>query len=196
MFTESLKTNRGKALEEAFFFRMDQELIELLSRKLQRDEKIRSFAEATGIHDLKRLESLVDAGFEMPTLTAFIWVPLVFVAWADGNVDAVEKKTILDVLATKGFSENAACRIMDHEWLRNPPNADLWKIWEDFSAATLANLKAPSRNELIDEIVGLCYVVAHASGGFLGIGKVSPSETEVIDRVIDSLQACDGDVEA
>jgi hypothetical protein len=196
MFTESLKTNRGKALEEAFFFRMDQELIELLSRKLQRDEKIRSFAEATGIHDVKRLESLVDAGFEMPTLTAFIWVPLVFVAWADGNVDAMEKKTILDVLATKGFSENAACRIMDHEWVRNPPNADLWKIWEDFSAATLANLKAPSRNELIDEIVGLCYVVAHASGGFLGIGKVSPSETEVIDHVIESLQACDGDVEA
>lgn len=196
MFTESLKTNRGKALEEAFFFRMDQELIELLSRKLQRDEKIRSFAEATGIHDVKRLESLVDAGFEMPTLTAFIWVPLVFVAWADGNVDAMEKKTILDALATKGFSENAACRIMDHEWFRNPPNADLWKIWEDFSAATLANLKAPSRNELIDEIVGLCYVVAHASGGFLGIGKVSPSETEVIDRVIESLQACDGDVEA
>jgi hypothetical protein len=79
--------NRGKALEEAFFFRMDQELVELLGRKLQRDEKIKSFAEATGIQDVKRLESLVDAGFEMPTLTAFIWVPLVFVAWADGNAD-------------------------------------------------------------------------------------------------------------
>ena len=92
MFTESLKTNRGKALEEAFFFRMDQELIELLGRKLQRDEKIKSFAEATGIQDVKRLESLVDAGFEMPTLTAFIWVPLVFVAWADGNADAMEKR--------------------------------------------------------------------------------------------------------
>ena len=84
--------NRGKALEEAFFFRMDQELVELLGRKLQRDEKIKSFAEATGIQDVKRLESLVDAGFEMPTLPAFIWVPLVFVAWADGNADAMEKR--------------------------------------------------------------------------------------------------------
>jgi hypothetical protein len=196
MFTESRKTNRGKALEEAFFFRMNQELIELLGRKLQRDEKIKSFAEATGIQDVKRLESLVDAGFEMPTLTAFIWVPLVFVAWADGNTDALEKKAILDVLATKGFSQQTAARTLDHEWFRKPPSEDLWKIWEEFSTATLAKLKAASRNELIDEIVGLCYAVAHASGGFLGIGKVSPAETDVIDRVIESLHACDDDFEA
>lgn len=61
---------------------------------------------------MKRLESLVDAGFEMPTLTAFIWVPLVFVAWADGNADALEKKAILDVLATKGFAPQTAARTM------------------------------------------------------------------------------------
>ena len=52
---------------------------------------------------MKRLESLADAGFEMPNLTAFIWVPLVFVAWTNGNADALGKKVILEVLATKGF---------------------------------------------------------------------------------------------
>lgn len=97
---------------------MDQELVELLGRKLQRDEKIKSFAEVTGIQDVKRLESLVNAGFEMPTLTAFIWVPLVFVAWADGNANADGKKAILDVLATKGFFPQTAARTMDHERFR------------------------------------------------------------------------------
>lgn len=48
---------------------------------------------------MKRLESLADADFEMPTLAASIWVPLVFVAWADGNADALKKKGILEVLA-------------------------------------------------------------------------------------------------
>jgi hypothetical protein len=87
MLTEANRQSRGKALEEAFFFRMDQELIELLGKRMQRDEKMRSFANATGIQDKKRLASLIDAGFELSTLTAFIWVPLVFVAWADGHAD-------------------------------------------------------------------------------------------------------------
>ncbi len=102
MLTQSSKPTRGKALEEAFFYRMDQELIDLLSKRLQRDEKIRLFANATGIRDRKRLESLVDSGFELSTLTAFIWVPLVFVAWADGNADELEKKAICEVLTNRG----------------------------------------------------------------------------------------------
>ena len=53
MLTKSTRTSRGKALEEAFFYRMDQELIELLSKRLQRDGKIRLFANATGIRSRK-----------------------------------------------------------------------------------------------------------------------------------------------
>jgi hypothetical protein len=58
----------------------------------------------------------------------------------------------------------------------------------------MTSLNPLVRNELIDEIVGLCHVVAHASGGFLGIGKISPTETEVIDRVIGSLHRCSGPI--
>ncbi len=58
---------------------------------------------------------------------------------------------------------------------------------EDFAIATLEGLNPTSRAELIDEIIDLCDVVARASGGFLGIGKVSQSEAEVIDCVIRSL---------
>jgi len=68
---------------------------------------------------VKRLESLADAGFEMPNLTAFIWVPLVFVAWTNGNADALEKKGILEVLATKGFVPQIAARTMDREWFQS-----------------------------------------------------------------------------
>jgi len=190
MLTESKKPSRGKALEEAFFFRMDQELIQILGKELQRDEKMRSFAEATGIRDKKRLASLVDAGFELSTLTALIWVPLVFVAWADGNADALEKKAILEVLRSKGISEQTTSLMIAHEWFHQSPTEELWKTWEDFVVTTLARLNPQVRNELIDEIVGLCHVVAHASGGFLGIGKISPTETDVIDRVIGSVHRC------
>jgi hypothetical protein len=194
MLTEANRQSRGKALEEAFFFRMDQELIELLGKRMQRDEKMRSFANATGIQDKKRLASLIDAGFELSTLTAFIWVPLVFVAWADGHADQQERKAICDVLAGKGISPPTVAMMIDHDWFHHCPSEELWKTWEDFVAASMTSLNPLVRNELIDEIVGLCHVVAHASGGFLGIGKISPTETEVIDRVIGSLHRCSGPI--
>ncbi len=190
MLIESIRQNRGKALCEAFFFRMDQELIEVLGKRMQRDEKMRAFAEATGIRDKKRIACLVDAGFELSTLTAFIWVPLVFVAWADGHADDQERMAIREVLAAKGISPSTAAMMIDHDWFHRCPTEELWKTWEDFVHVTLDNLNPIVRNELIDEIVGLCHVVAHASGGFLGIGKISPTETEVIDRVIAALHRC------
>ncbi len=191
MLTKSNKTSRGKALEEAFFYRMDQELIELLSKRLQREEKIRLFANSTGIRDRQGLESLVDSGFELSTLTAFIWVPLIFVAWADGNADEFEKKSFFDVLTSKGIASETASMMVAHAWFRQSPKEELWKLWEDFTATTMSSLNPVIRNELIDEIVGLCHVVAHSSGGLLGLGKISPSESKVIDRVIESLHRSD-----
>ncbi len=190
MITRPSKRTRGEALQEAFFYKMDQELIELLGRQLQREEKLRSFAQATGIRDEKRLKMLIDSGFELPTLTAFMWVPLVFVAWADGRADELEKKSIIDILISKGISRQTAEMMIHHEWFRKSPTDELWQIWEEFTASTLISLSPSVRNELIDEIVGLCHVVAHASGGFLGIGKVSPTETVVIDRIVESLHRC------
>lgn len=187
MLTELDKQIRGKALEEAFFFRMDQELIAALGSKLIREEKLKAFENATGIRDKKRLESLLNAGFELSTITAFIWVPLVFVAWADGNLDELEKNAVLNVLSGKGISKQTALMMIQHDWFRRSPNDDLWKTWEDFAKASMESLNPTLRHELIDEIVGLCHVVAHASGGFLGVGNISPTETEVIDRVIASL---------
>lgn len=163
----------------------------MLSKSLQRDEKIRLFANVTGIRDRNRLASLVDSGFELSPMTAFIWVPLVFVAWADGNADDLEKNAIFDVLTNKGISQETASMMIAHEWFRQSPNEDLWRTWEEFAATTLASLAPAIRNELIDEIVGLCHVVAHASGGFLGVGTISETEANIIDRVIRALQKWD-----
>ncbi len=190
MIPRPSKRTRGEALQEAFFYKMDQELIELLGRQLQREEKLRSFAQATGIRDENRLKMLIDSGFEVPTLTAFMWVPLVFVAWADGRADELEKKSIIDILISKGISRQTAEMMIHHEWFCKSPTDELWQIWEEFTASTLVSLSPSVRNELIDEIVGLCHVVAHASGGFLGIGTVSQAETVVIDRIVESLHRC------
>lgn len=102
MLTEAQKQSRGHTLTEAFFFRMDQELIESLRIKLSREEKINAFQTVIGLRNPKVVEGLIDAGFDLSTATAFIWAPVVFVAWADGKADPLEKKTILEALPNKG----------------------------------------------------------------------------------------------
>jgi tellurite resistance protein len=192
MLTQSAQPTRGKVVEEAFFYKVDRELIELLSERLQREEKIRLLANATGIRDQRRLELLADSGFELSTLH-FIWVPLILVAWADGNAEKIEKQAIADILGSKGISQETISRVIAHDWFRKKPTEELWEIWAEFSAAASASLNRSIYNELIDEIVRLCRLVADASGGFMGLGKISTTETQAIDRVIRTLQQTDAD---
>jgi hypothetical protein len=192
MLTQSSQPTRGKVLEEAFFHRADRELSELLRKRLQREEKIRLIANATGIREQKYLELLADSGFELSTLH-FVWVPLILVAWADGNAEKLEKEAIADILASKGISKATISRVIAHDWFCKKPTEELWEIWAEFSAATSARLSPSIYNELFDEVVRLCRLVADASGGFMGLGKISVTETQAIDRVIRTLQQTDGD---
>jgi tellurite resistance protein len=192
MLPQSTQPTRGKVLEEAFFYQVDRELSEVLSKRVQREEKIRLFTNATGIRDQKHLERLADSGFELSTLH-FVWVPLILVAWADGNAAKLEKKAIADILESKGISRETISRVIAHEWFCKKPTEELWEIWAEFSAATSASLNPSIYNELIDDIVRLCRLVADASGGFMGLGKISATETQAIDRVIRTLEQNDAD---
>ncbi len=184
---EPMRCNRGQALAEAFFFRMDQELIAILSSRMKRDETIQLMADATGMQDRDKVEQLLEAGFDLSTLTAFLWAPLVFVAWSDGKADNLEREAILESLTAKGIPWNTANLLLAHRWFKQDPTEDLWPIWTQFAERYMASLSQESRSDLIDEIVDRCYVVARASGGFLGVGKVSPAETEMIDRILRAL---------
>lgn len=177
----------GKTLEEAFFFKMDQELIAELQRKLALDEKLAAFQRATGIRNQRHLMALVDAGFEVSTLTAFTWVPLVFVAWADGTLDPKEREAIQQTMVQKGVSPETTEMMIQHDWFRNQPDEELWDIWRQFIREALDRQPTSLRNELMDEIVTLCHVVANASGGVAGIGAISEKEWKVVDRVAECL---------
>jgi hypothetical protein len=192
MLTHSAQPTRGKVLEEAFFYKVDRELIEMLSKRLQREEKIRLLANATGIGEQKHFKTLADSGCELSTLHS-LWVPLIFVAWADGNAEKMEKEAIVGILVSKGISQETMSRVIAHDWFRKKPPDELWEIWAQFSAATSASLTSSSHKEVSDEIVRLCRLVADASGGFMGLGKISKTETQAIDRVIHTLQQTKAD---
>lgn len=189
MLTEAKKQNRGKALAEAFFFRADQELWWALREQLSREEKIKAFETLIGIRDSEVVGCLIDAGFDLSTAMSFIWAPAIFVAWADGEADDVEKRLILESLRSKGISFEASSHMIEHEWFAARPKDDLWKLWSDFANEMLGNFTEEDRSAIRNEIVSLCKDVAQASGGIFGFAKSSPAELEAIARIESALQS-------
>ncbi|XZE21016.1 hypothetical protein SH449x_000909 [Pirellulaceae bacterium SH449] len=183
MIQDVQKLSRGETLAEAFFFRMDQELIDLLGKKLNREESIQAIQELTGIVHREVIESLVDAGWDSSAAAAFIWAPIVFVAWADGHADEAEKKAIIELLEKKGFPTESAKLLMDHPWFQTPPSDHLWNLWKEFATNFLNQMKPADRQTLVRELIELCQTVAQASGGFMGLGSVSQSESAAIAKV-------------
>ncbi|MFN7876343.1 MAG: hypothetical protein ACK5PB_13570 [Pirellula sp.] len=193
MLTDLERKSRGQSLAEAFFFRADQELWQSLREKLNREEKIHAFATVIGVRDSKVVHCLVDAGFDLSTAMAFIWAPAMFIAWADGEADHLEKEIILKHLPSKGVSPDATSMIIQHEWFTSPPSSDLWQLWVDFASDFLKNGSVEDREAVSNEIINLCRDVAEASGGFLGFLKMSQLEVETIDRVASALKSIGDD---
>jgi len=189
MLTEAKKQNRGQALAEAFFFRADQELWWALREQYSREEKIKAFETMIGIRDSSVAECLIDAGFDLSAAMSFIWAPAIFVAWADGEADDVEKRLILDTLKSKGISFEASSNMIEHEWFATRPKEDLWKLWAEFANEMLGSLSEEDRSAIRNEILSLCKEVAQASGGIFGFAKSSPAELETIARIESALQS-------
>jgi hypothetical protein len=177
----------GKKLEEAFFHPMNMDLVEQFRQRLSLQEKLDAFSNTTGIRDRKQLIGLANMGYEVSTLTAFTWIPLVFVAWADGRLDDLEKKSMIEALVNRGISRSTAAMMTDHKWFRQQPEEELWELWAQFARSILGRRSTPLRNELLDEILTRCHVVANASGFQQDSAHISAREWEVIERVTDSL---------
>ena len=89
-------------------------------------------------------------------------------SWSRFNDDGKRQRPVDDILASKGLSQETISRVTSREWFCEKPTEELWHIWTEFSAATSSSLNPAIDNELIDEIVRLCRLVADASGGFMG----------------------------
>lgn len=182
--------NRGqvleKRLEESFFQGIEEELVQELRRDVPLNDLLEIFRNTTGIRDRRRLLELANTGVRVPTLTAFSWLPLVFVAWADGHFDDTEKKAIIEGLVERGISRKVAAAMINHEWFRQRPDDSLWDTWRQYALMILDRSPLSLRNELMDEIVTQCHVVANAAGCSRR-ERISRKEWHVIDQVTRTL---------
>lgn len=180
--SEPLFNDRRKALEESFFRKQNEQLRQKLAEEAQAKAATQALADATGITDNVLLDTLVKLEIHAETLVALELIPLIEVAWADGNVDDKERAAIVQAAESGGVTIDSSVHQVLENWLDTRPDDQVLATWKAYISAISAELDATAKDHLKQELLGRALNVARAAGGILGMGnKVSPAEQAMLD---------------
>jgi hypothetical protein len=174
---------RGKALEDMFFQEKDRQLLEKLRADLNSSESKRALTAATGITNSKLLDQLLAAGIRAESLAALSLVPLVLIGWADDTLTADECKSILKSAEESGIEKSSTGYQLIQSWLKQKPDESIQSVWADYIRSVKDSVDAASFEQLKTSVLTRAKKIAEASGGFLGLGKTSSSEQNVLARI-------------
>ncbi|MFP6563731.1 MAG: hypothetical protein VCC02_13520 [Myxococcota bacterium] len=176
--------DRRKALEESFFAKQEQKLLDEIRQQRDQEAGIQALAGACGIDDASVVEALIGAGIEPETLPALTLIPLVMVAWADGKVQDEERTAILESAASHGVRAGQPPAVLLESWLAVRPPDSLFDAWLGYAEGLRDQLGETERQAVKRDLVGRARAVAAAAGGILGIGpKTSGAEKAVLEKI-------------
>ena len=179
--TQDLLGTRGKALEDAFFVKQDAELRRRLAESPVARERRQAIADITGLSDPTIIEALSRLDIPVKLLAGIALVPLVLVAWADGSVDARERKAVMQAAAEIGLKQGGVGYELLDAMLAEKPGPELRQAWEGYIAVLTEGMDHADRRALQGPLLDRARRVALSSGGFLGIGmRVSDEEEKVL----------------
>ncbi len=174
---------RGRALEDQFFEKENTEKLAAMKAKMDAQRSREDLRTASGMTDDAVLDKLVALGLNPKTIAALSLVPLIQVAWADGEIQDNERTAILQGAHGKGLEQGTPGYELLHSWLTTKPKEELFTAWEAYIKALTAQLTDEQNRLLKNQIVGFAKMVAAAAGGILGFGKVSGGEEKVLGRI-------------
>lgn len=175
--------DEATSLEDTFFLQQDRKIIEQLQQMQKMRQTREDLRAVSGIDNDHVLDKLVELEIEPQVVAALVAVPLIQVAWADGHVDEKERKTILALVEKHGIQDGTVEHELLESWLEHRPEAKLFEAWKHYIAGLCKALGADDRRQLKEELLGDVQAIAESSGGFLGLGKVSAEEKQMLARL-------------
>jgi tellurite resistance protein len=176
--------DRGRSLEDEFFRREDQRLLAKLNELKAVETNREALAKASGVSKPEVLDKLLGLGIKAETVTALSLVPLVEVAWADGSLDAKERRAVLDRARESGVAPGSTAQTLLEAWLERRPDPKLLDAWTQMVRGIRDQLGPDEAARLKAGLLDHARAVASASGGVLGIGaKVSGAEAAMLAKL-------------
>jgi hypothetical protein len=187
MADKDLLAERGRSLEDDYFRRKDQELIEKLRRTAAADRARVEMGQQVGISDPEMLLELEALGFTPDTVVLLPLVPAVQMAWVEGGVSAAERDLIVKLARSRGIEEGSAADRKLTEWLAARPGEH---VFAQAARLIRAMLASPGAHDLtVDDLTKHYESIAAASGGILGMNRISAEERQLLRALADGLKA-------
>lgn len=175
---------RARRLEDAFFLKRDAQLIEL-HKEQQRIQKTKEeLAKSSGIRNPKVLDKFVELNITPNLLASLFVLPLLEVAWADGELDAKEREAVLKASSDGGLVKGSLDYQLLESWLKERPSKHFLDAWLHYMEGLREVLSQEELDNLKVAFLDRARHVAEAAGGILGFGtKISAKEQEVLTKM-------------
>jgi hypothetical protein len=180
---------RGRALEDDYFRKKDRELIERIRQAAATEQTRQDLGRKAGLDDPKLLEELHDLGFTPDTVGLLPLVPVIQMAWAEGGITKAERELILRLARSRGVETGSAADQQLTAWLTNQPAEAVFSGARRLIRAMLDSGSEQTGALSADDLVKYCEDIASASGGVLGIGRISAEERALLSSIAADLNA-------
>jgi len=189
MSREWLK-DRESAVENAYFRKKDQELIDRLRERARQESERQALGTRLGRPADDALPAeLQRLGFTADTLALLHLVPLVDVAWADRGVTERERALVLALAESRGVAPDTDAYRRLQGWLDRRPEQAVFDTAYEAMRALLARDDPSLRAGTREELVAASTRVAQATGGVLGMAPISREEKACLAHIAELLTA-------
>lgn len=174
---------RGRALEEEYFRKKDRELIEKIRQAAATERARKDLGHKAGLDDPQLIQELQDLGFTPDTVGLLPLVPIIQMAWAEGGITKAERELILRLARSRGIEVGSAADRQLTEWITHQPAEAVFARAKRLIRAMLDSSSAETGGLNADDLVKYCEEIASASGGILGISRISAEERALLSSI-------------
>jgi hypothetical protein len=144
---------RERALEDLFFRKENERLVEAMRARKTREAQYEALSGALGVKSPELIDPLLDLGVREENVTALVLAPLIALAWSDHELHDDERRAILK--AEHDFAiepESDAGQLLAH-WLDHRPHESLLDAWAAYVRELCGVLPAAERDRLRDDVL-------------------------------------------
>lgn len=187
MTEKDIFAERGRSLEDDYFRKKDRELIEKMKQGAAAEASRRELGDKSGLKDPELLKELQDLGFTPDTLPLLPLMPMIQMAWAEGGITARERELLIDLARKRGIASGSPSDRQLAEWLDKRPAPSVFSRAMRLIRAMLDSGQEPGSMSA-DDVVKYAEDIAYASGGILGLGRISFEERTLLNSIAAELK--------
>ncbi len=173
----------GRIMEDQFFLKKDALLIAARKKLEAMKETKANLTQVSGIRDEAVLDKLIALDIRPDVLATLFAIPLIAVAWADGELQEEERDELFRYAHKAGLNNKQVDTKIISVWLKQKPAPELMEAWEHYIQELCKQLSPEERQSLKEEVLTDARTIANAAGGFLGFGTLSPEEQKVLGQL-------------